>query len=272
MNLHLHAIDPDNLSLADALSPAGAREPFKNSDVILTNPPFGPSGGPPTRDDLTITHRVSSYQLPFVEHCIQALRPGGRAAVIVPDNVLFDDGSGRALRQRLMSWCNLHTILRLPVGIFYAQGVKTNVLFFTRADESAPTDDTTKEVWIYDSRSETPSYGKSNPFRANDLADFVAAFGDDPLGGAVRIDQGEDGRFRRFTRKEISARGDNLDIRWLRDRTAEFEEGLETPEEIAAAIDGHLSLALEEIRALVEELGEAVATTDVEAEATGTAR
>jgi type I restriction enzyme M protein len=254
MNLHLHAIDPDNLDLADTLSPAGQRPQFKNADLILTNPPFGPAGGPPTRDDLTITDRVSSYQLPFVEHCIRALRLGGRAAVVVPDNVLFDGGRGKLLRQRLMSWCNLHTILRLPVGIFYAQGVKTNVLFFSRADEEAPAEDATKEVWIYDARSGAPSYGKTNPFKAADLADFAAAFGDDPLGEAGRKDQGEEGRFRRFTRAEIAARGDNLDISWLKDTSADAEDGLDTPEDIAAAIEGHLKTALEEIAALVTEL------------------
>ncbi|WP_315838559.1 N-6 DNA methylase [Bradyrhizobium prioriisuperbiae] len=254
MNLHLHAIDPDNLDLADTLSPAGARPQFKNADLILTNPPFGPAGGPPTRDDLTIADRVSSYQLPFVEHCIRALKLGGRAAVIVPDNVLFDDGRGKLLRQRLMSWCNLHTILRLPIGLFYAQGVKTNVLFFTRANEEAPAEDTTKEVWIYDARSGAPQYGKTNPFKAADLDDFAAAYGDDPRAAAPRIDQGEEGRFRRFTRAEIATRGDNLDISWLKDTSAEAEDGLDTPEDIAAAIEGHLKLALEEIGALVSEL------------------
>jgi type I restriction enzyme M protein len=254
MNLHLHAIDPDNLDLADTLSPAGQRLQFKNADLILTNPPFGPAGGPPTRDDLTITDRVSSYQLPFVEHCIRALKLGGRAAVVVPDNVLFDDGRGKALRQRLMNWCDLHTILRLPTGLFYAQGVKTNVLFFTRASEEAPAEDATREVWIYDARSGAPSYGKTNPFRGEDLDDFIAAFGDDPNGGAERKDQGETGRFRRFTRATIAARGDNLDITWLKDTSTDAEDGLETPEDIAAAIEGHLKVALEEIAALVAEL------------------
>lgn len=266
MNLHLHAIDPDNLDLADTLSPRGAASQFKNADVILTNPPFGPAGGPPTRDDLTIADRVSSYQLPFVEHCIRALRLGGRAAVVVPDNVLFDDGKGKALRRRLMSWCNLHTILRLPVGIFYAQGVKTNVLFFTRSKEDAPPQDATKEVWIYDARSGSPAYGKTNPFKAEDLARFVAAFGDNPLGSANRTDEGETGRFRRFSRDEIAARGDNLDIIWLKDTSAEAEDGLDTPEDIASAIEGHLTLALEEVRALVEELGDGSARSVVETE------
>ena len=255
MNLHLHKIDPDHLDLGDTLSPKGSEGRFKNADLILTNPPFGPAGGPPTRDDLTITDRVSSYQLPFVEHVIRALRLGGRAAVVVPDNVLFDEGRGKLLRQRLMSWCDLHTILRLPTGIFYAQGVKTNVLFFTRAGEEAPLKDATESVWIYDMRSGAPAYGKTNPLRSSDFADFVAAFGDDPLGKAARTDTGDQGRFRRFTRTEIAARDDNLDISWLKDTSADAEEGLDTPEEIAAAIEGHLKLALEEIGALVAELG-----------------
>jgi type I restriction enzyme M protein len=259
MNLHLHAIDPDNLDLADTLSPRGSEPKFKNADLILTNPPFGPAGGPPTRDDLTITDRVASYQLPFVEHCIRALKLGGRAALVVPDNVLFDDGRGKDLRRRLMSWCNLHTILRLPTGIFYAQGVKTNVLFFTRATEEAPLKDATENVWIYDARSGAPSYGKTNPFRAADLADFVAAFGEDPNGGAPRVDQGEEGRFRRFSREDLAARGDNLDITWLKDVGMDPEDGLETPEDIASAIEGHLKTALEEIAALMAELeGDAV--------------
>lgn len=254
MNLHLHKIDPDHLDLGDTLSPKGSEARFKNADLILTNPPFGPAGGPPTRDDLTITDRVSSYQLPFVEHVVRALRLGGRAAVVVPDNVLFDEGRGKLLRQRLMSWCDLHTILRLPTGIFYAQGVKTNVLFFTRADEEAPTKDATEAVWIYDMRSGAPAYGKTNPLKSADFDDFVASFGDDPLGHAGRKDTGAEGRFRRFTREEIAARGDNLDIHWLKDTSDEAEDGLETPEDIAAAIDGHLKLALEEIGALVAEL------------------
>ncbi len=258
MNLHLHGIDPDHLEPADTLGPAGAQAQFKGCDLILTNPPFGPAGGPPTRDDLTITDRVSSYQLPFVEHVIRALRPGGRAAVVVPDNVLFDDGRGKALRQRLMSWCDLHTILRLPTGIFYAQGVKTNVLFFTRAWEEAPAVDATEAVWVYDMRAGAPAYGKTNPLRAEDFAAFVAAYGDDPHGRAEREDTGEAGRFRRFTRAEIAARGDNLDITWLREAGGGAEDGLETPEEIAAAIEGHLRAALEEIGVLLEGLGDGV--------------
>lgn len=254
MNLHLHKIDSKHILLADTLSPRGSEPAFKSADLILTNPPFGPAGGPPTRDDLTITDRVSSYQLPFVEHCIRALKPGGRAAVVVPDNVLFDDGRGKALRQRLMNWCDLHTILRLPTGIFYAQGVKTNVLFFTRSEQEAPVTDATEAVWIYDMRSGAPAYGKTNPLRPIDFVDFLRAFGDDSNGRATRTDEGEEGRFRCFTREAIAARGDNLAISWLKDTSADAEDGLDTPEAIASAIEGHLTSALEEVRALMEDL------------------
>lgn len=266
MNLHLHRIDPEHLDLADTLSPAGAQPKFKNTDLILTNPPFGPAGGPPTRDDLSITDRVSSYQLPFVEHVLRALRPGGRAAVVVPDSILFDDRQGKALRQRLMNWCDLHTILRLPTGIFYAQGVKTNVLFFTRAVEEAPAEDATRAAWIYDLRANMPAFGKTRPLTAADFTEFVAAYGEDPNGGAPRTDTGSEGRWRRFTRKEIADRNDNLDITWLRDDSAEAEDGLEDPEDIAAAILGHLRAALAGVEAVSDELeGEEPALGGVEA-------
>jgi type I restriction enzyme M protein len=249
MNLHLHQIDPDYLDLADTLSPSGAESEYKNANLILTNPPFGPAGGPPTRDDLTITDRVSSYQLPFVEHVIRALKLGGRAAVVVPDNVLFDDGRGKLLRRRLMSWCDLHTVLRLPTGIFYAQGVKTNVLFFTRAHEEAPANDATKAVWVYDMRTGAPNYGKTNALSPADFDAFKSAFGEDPLGHASRVDQGEAGRFRRFSREQIVANDDNLDITWLRDEEV-HDDDLSEPGEIADAIIGHLRAALNEIEAI----------------------
>jgi type I restriction enzyme M protein len=150
-----------------------------------------------------------------------------------------------------MDLCDLHTILRLPTGIFYAVGVKTNVLFFTRgkADKA-----NTKAVWVYDLRNQMPAFGKTHPLTVADFAEFEAAFGDDPYGKAKRKDQDESGRFRRFTRDEIKARNDNLDITWLRDTEAEAEEGLTEPEDIAAAIIGHLKAALEEIETLDEEL------------------
>lgn len=249
MNLALHGVGTDKIDLASTLSPHGAH--VEDADLILANPPFGPAGGKPTRDDFTETHNVSSYQLPFVEHCIRKLKPGGRAAIIVPDNVLFEDGRGQALRRMLMDWCDLHTILRLPTGIFYAQGVKTNVLFFTRGKTQ---EGNTPDVWVYDLRAQMPSFGKTTPLTEAHFAAFEAAFGDDAYGRAERVDQGEDGRLRRFTRDDIAARGDNLDITWLRDGEEEPEDGLIDPDEIVEAIMGHLGEAIREIEALSAEL------------------
>ncbi|MFN6291098.1 MAG: N-6 DNA methylase, partial [Pseudanabaena sp.] len=131
MNLLLHGIE-SAVDCGDSLSPDG--ETLGKADVILTNPPFGTKkgGGRPTRSDFSITAETSNKQLAFVEHIYRALKTNGRAAVVLPDNVLFEDNTGRKLRQELMNLCDLHTILRLPTGIFYAQGVKTNVLFLTR--------------------------------------------------------------------------------------------------------------------------------------------
>ena len=147
--------------------------------------------------------------------------------------------------------CNLHTVLRLPTGIFYAQGVKTNVLFFRRGTTDKAN---TKEVWVYDMRANMPAFGKTRPLTNTDFADFEAAYGDDPNGAGKRKGQGEEGRWRYFDRDAVAARNDNLDISWLRDTEAEAEEGLTEPEDIAAAIIGHLKAALEEIETLAEEL------------------
>ncbi len=229
MNLHLHKVDSDHIDLADTLSPHGADTVFKNANLILTNPPFGPAGSPPTRDDLTVTDRVSSYQLPFVEHIIRALKLGGRAAVVVPDNVLFEDGRGKLLRQMLLQRCDLHTVLRLPMGIFYAQGVKTNVLFFNRSTSDAPVEDETKAVWFYDMRTNMPTFGKTKPLKSADFGDFIDEFGAHPYGKSTRIDRGAEGRFRKYTRVEISQRADNLDITWLKESDNSHEDGLIRP-------------------------------------------
>jgi len=252
MNIMLHGIEGDAQSM-DTLTDEGAGLP--KADLILSNPPFGTKkgGGRPQRGDFSTTAGTSNKQLAFVEHIIRGLAPGGRAAVVVPDNVLFEDGTGRALRQMLMNWCDLHTILRLPTGIFYAQGVKTNVIFFTRNADKAESGGT-EAVWVYDMRAGAPSYGKTRPLRAEDFADFEAAYGDDPHGGDERQDQGDEGRFRRFTRDDIEKRGDNLDISWLRDGEEEAEDGLTDPDDITAAILGHLREATREIEALVLEL------------------
>lgn len=250
MNLMLHGIECP-IESGDSLSPTG--EGLGKADLILTNPPFGTKkgGGRPTRADFSITAETSNKQLAFVEHIVRALKPGGRAAVVLPDNVLFEDNTGRRLRTWLMNLCDLHTILRLPTGIFYAQGVKTNVLFFTRGKTDSGN---TKAVWVYDLRANMPAFGKTRPLKVEDFAAFEKAFGIDPHGKSKRNDEGEEGRFRSFTRKQIEERNDNLDIAWLRDTEAEAEEGLIEPEDIAAAIIGHLKAALGEIEELSDEL------------------
>ena len=221
--------------------------------MILTNPPFGTKkgGGRPTRNDFSVTADTSNKQLAFVEHIVRALKPGGRAAVVVPDNVLFEDNTGRRLRTWLMELCDLHTILRLPTGIFYAQGVKTNVLFLRRGKTDKGN---TKTVWVYDMRANMPAFGKTRPLTVADFAEFEAAYGDDPLGEAKRKPQDDDGRWKSFDRPAIAARNDNLDFAWLRDTEADAEETLTEPDDIAAAIIGHLKAALEEIETLSEEL------------------
>lgn len=250
MNMLLHGIEGGVMS-ADTLSPDGERLP--KADLVLTNPPFGTKkgGGRPTRTDFSVTADTSNKQLAFVEHIVRSLKPGGRAAVVLPDNVLFEDNTGRRLREWLMELCNLHTILRLPTGIFYANGVKTNVLFFQRGKTDKGN---TKAVWVYDFRANMPAFGKTRPLTVEDFKEFEAAYGKDPNGGSKRKDEGEEGRWRCFTREQIEARKDSLDISWLRDTEAEAEEQLTEPEDIAAAIIGHLKAALENIEELSDEL------------------
>src|SRR5262249_34538626 len=163
----------------------------------------------PTRQDFSITADTSNKQLAFVEHVVRALKPGGRAAMVVPDNVLFEDNTGRRLRTWLMDLCDLRTILRLPTGIFYAQAVNTDVLFFRRGTNDRGN---TKVVWLYDLRNNMPAFGKTRPLIVADFAEFETAYGDDPNGGAEREDQGESGRWRCFSRETVATRDDNLDI------------------------------------------------------------
>lgn len=248
MNMLLHGIDTP-IKVADALS--SEAEGLDRADLVLTNPPFNKFPESVFRSDFSITADQRKGPLPFVEHVVRALKPGGRAAMIVPDNVLFEDNTGRRLRTWLMDLCNLHTILRLPTGIFYAQGVKTNVLFFQRGKTDKGN---TKSVWVYDMRANMPAFGKTRPLTVADFAEFEKAYGSDANGGVKRRDQGEEGRWRKFSREDIAARNDSLDIAWLRDTELEAEEGLSEPEDIAAAIIGHLKAALEEIEALSEEI------------------
>jgi type I restriction enzyme M protein len=251
MNLMLHGIESE-LLLGDTLSPLG--EGLGKADVVLTNPPFGTKkgGGKPTRDDLTF--ETSNKQLAFVQHVVRALKAGGRAAVVVPDNVLFEEGVGALVRADLMDKCDLHTVLRLPTGIFYAQGVKTNVLFFVRGDKDKGN---TKAVWVFDMRTNMPSFGKRMPFTREHFAGFEAAYGADPRGKSKRKDEGEAGRFRRFGREEIKARGDNLDVSWLKDEGTTASGDLPEPEEISAEIVGLLQAAMEEMEGLQKALGQA---------------
>jgi type I restriction enzyme M protein len=243
MNLMLHDIGGNYIKGGDTLSPDG--EALGKADLILTNPPFGTKkgGGRPTRADFSITADSSNKQLAFVEHVVRALKPGGRAGMVVPDGVLSGD-AGRELRYWLMDLCDVHTILRLPTGIFYAQATKTNVIFFRRGrSESA----NTQSIWFYDMRADQPAYGRTRPLRAQDFMDFVKAYGADPNGNATRKDQGAEGRFRRFSREEIRSRGDDLFMTWLRGSEEGAEDALDEAEDIAAAIKDHLERALSEI-------------------------
>jgi len=256
MNLMLHGID-GGIRYGDTLSPEGQALP--KATLILTNPPFGTKkgGGLPSRDDFT--YPTSNKQFAFLQHIYRGLKPGGRAAVVLPDNVLFESNVGSDIRRDLMDKCNLHTILRLPTGIFYAQGVKTNVLFFTRGEKDKGN---TKEVWVYDLRANMPQYGKRTQLVREHFAEFEAAFGNDPLGGAKaltkRQDTGEQGRFRKFSREQIAARGDSLDIAWLKDDSDTSADELPEPAVLAQEAMGELEAALDELRGILEELGEDV--------------
>ncbi len=259
MNLMLHGLDSNpnaaGIRYGDTLSPEGQALP--KATLILTNPPFGTKkgGGLPTRDDFTFP--TSNKQFAFLQHIYRGLKAGGRAAVVLPDNVLFEANTGKQIRADLMDKCNLHTILRLPTGIFYAQGVKTNVLFFTRGETDKGN---TKEVWVYDMRANMPSFGKRTEFNRGYFTDFEKAFGDDPLGLKLkkRQDTGEEGRFRRFTRDWVAERGDNLDIAWLKDDSETAAEDLPEPEALAEEALGELEAAMAEIRSILIELGDEV--------------
>ena len=261
MNLMLHGIEFDpqgsGIHYGDTLSPEG--EALPKATLILSNPPFGSKkgGGLPTRKDFTFP--TSNKQFCFLQHIYEGLKPGGRAAVVLPENVLFNGNVGKQIRADLMDKCNLHTILRLPTGIFYAQGVKTNVLFFTRGKQE---NGNTQEVWIYDLRTNMSQFGKRTQLTRKHFAEFEVAFGDDPLGSSVslakRVDTGEQGRFRKFTRDWIAELGDSLDISWLKDESEDEIDELLEPEALAQEAMVELEEALAELRGILEELGEEV--------------
>jgi type I restriction enzyme M protein len=298
MNCLLHGMEGDEegvIHLGNALGDAGKALP--KADIILANPPFGTSKGGEasnTRDDLT--YKTSNKQLAFLQHIYRNLKPGGRAAVVLPDNVLFEAGVGTDVRRDLMNKCNLHTILRLPTGIFYAQGVKTNVLFFTKgsATDKHQEENCTQNVWVYDLRTNMPSFGKRTPFTENHLKPFEACFfgenekatardgGSAENAGAIfgriqgdyhfdarKIDVDTDAieenkdvndelahsRWRCFSRDWITnTKGDSLDISWLKDKDSVDAASLPEPDVLAREAKDELEAAVSELEGLLKAL------------------
>ena len=236
MNAMLHNIDSPILE-GDTLSEVGKQ--LKGYDVVLTNPPFGTKKGGEraTRDDLTFP--TSNKQLNFLQHIYRSLKADGkaRAAVVLPDNVLFADGDGDKIRNDLMDKCNLHTVLRLPTGIFYAQGVKTNVLFFTRGKEDKGNTD---KVWFYDLRTNMKNFGKTNPLKVEHFDDFVKAYEAEDR-SAVK-----DERWSCFTREEIANAGKGLDLGLIKDDSIVDYEDLPDPAEAAIKL-GEAVAMLQEV-------------------------
>ena len=269
MNLYLHGIG----STADANDPpvdradALAQPSGRKFDMILANPPFGKKGGYTiVGDDGKISTEKQEYerdefwattsnkQLNFLQHIVSELKVqtgatgGGTAAVVLPDNVLFEGGAGETIRRELLKRCNVHTLLRLPTGIFYAQGVKANVLFFTRKEASEKP--WTQDLWIYDLRTNQHFTLKTNPLANKDLEDFKAVYQPGKFAKRKETD-----RFKRFTYDEIVARDKaNLDIFWLKDESLEDSDNLPPPVELAAEIVESLEAALEEFRSVEEAL------------------
>ncbi len=259
MNLYLHGIAgiETMIEQKDALLNAGNRV----YDVILTNPPFGKKqsyrvvradGEIDTeredydRSDFFVT--TSNKQLNFLQHIMSALAPNGEAAVVMPDNVLFEGGAGETIRRRLLRNFNFHTLLRLPTGIFYKQGVKANVLFF---DKTPPSEEAaTKALWIYNLRTNERFTLKERPMTGADLDDFVACY----RSGQV-YERTETQRFRRFTLNALMARDKlNLDIFWLKDDTLDDPDLLPPPDEVAAEVVESLEAALASFRSVAAKL------------------
>ncbi len=259
MNLFLHGIGTDHkhpvVSIGDSLESKASPV-----DMVLTNPPFGKKssftiigadGSGQTdrisykRPDFWAT--TSNKQLNFIQHVYSMLKEGGRAAVVVPDNVLFEGGAGEKIRHELLHRCEVHTLLRLPTGIWYSPGVKANVLFFHK--KSIKKTPATKEVWLYDLRSNQKFSLRQNPIEAEDLADFIQCYRADD-----RTRRKETSRFRRFKYAEIIARDKaNLDIQW--------EQGMlsgdvgETPQRVMSEIVRDLEEAMREFAAAESEIG-----------------
>lgn len=261
MNAKLHGLESEIL-LEDTLSDAG--KSMKNFDGVLANPPFGTKKGGerPSRDDFTFP--TSNKQLNFLQHIYRSLKKDGnaRAAVVLPDNVLFEDGDGQRIRRDLMEKCNLHTVLRLPTGIFYAQGVKTNVLFFQRGKDETGN---TKQIWYYDLRTNMESLGKRNPLSRKHFAEFVLAYTggisiDDvkeKYDGTVNFKKREkikDPRWRSFARKEIEAKNDSLDVGLMADASYGSNGHDVEPVELAKAAKGEVEAIMKELDLIIKEL------------------
>ncbi len=258
MNLYLHGIGGEEspITVDDSLR----SEPSEHYDIVLTNPPFGRKSRITVWNENGATREAQDYERPdfwattsnkqlnFLQHVHSLLKQGGRAAVVVPDNVLFEGGAGETIRRRLLAECDVHTLLRLPTGVFYAQGVKANVLFLERRPAS-PTP-WTKELWIYDLRTNTHITLKTNPLTIQHLQPFIDAYNP-----SNRHQRTETERFHRFTYQELTARDKcNLDVTWLKDETQQDTENLPPPETIAAEIVDNLEAALEQFKAVQEEL------------------
>lgn len=246
MNAMLHDID-GKIYLCDTLSNQGKQ--MNGFDVVLTNPPFGTKkdGERANRDDFTF--QTSNKQLNFLQHIYRSLKADGkaRAAVVLPDNVLFADGEGERIREDLMNKCNLHTVLRLPTGIFYAQGVKTNVLFFTRGTTDK---DNTKEVWFYDLRTNMPSFGKTNPLREEHFEKFKTSY------TAKDRHAVYDERWSCYTYEQISEEGKNhsLDLGLIKDDSVldydELPDPIESGEECIAQLEEAVDLLMSVVKEL----------------------
>ncbi len=262
MNLLLHGIGDSNGDSLIEVKDSLIADPGRRWSVVLTNPPFGRKSsltmvgadGREAREDTEIERQdfvatTSNKQLNFLQHIMTILEVNGRAAVVLPDNVLFEGGAGEVLRKRLLTDFDLHTVLRLPTGIFYAQGVKANVLFFDK--KPAASEPWTKRLWIYDLRTNQHFTLKTNPLTRAALDDFVASYAAD----RPREERVETERWHAFGAADLLARDKtNLDITWLRDESLEDFDNLPAPEVIAREIVEDLTAALAEFEAVATAL------------------
>ena len=255
MNLYLHGIEP-KIKLGDSIYEVPESKKF---DMVLTNPPFGTKGAnqSPGREDFVV--ETSNKQLNFIQHVMTILKPGGRAAIVVPDNVLFADQAGEVFKV-LCEDCDLHTVLRLPDGTFtpYSPGTKTNVIFFTKG---IPTDYT----WVYDCRTNIPKITKKDrPLTKEHFAEFETCFGSDPNGRAKRDQQdSQQDRWHRFHVSELKERDYKIDsLKWLRDDSLSDTDDMPEPEELAAEAIDELEGAVGELNTILELMGNGYAAAE----------